>query len=186
MPEPERDPDVEHNLQGTLAGPSAGPVSQNQDGTQHILLDPRLLNARLQVIVKGLERGVTATIESVDGRLSIRRTVYKTPTSLKPEDVTPDKPHPTRSNGLLIVIKGDHCGKFVRRFHHRFEDDGATHILKLAVVRRVAGNAESLTGEILELNASHLCVCDESTEDRKLGDSLVGELRRVGRANRPK
>ena len=72
MPEPERDSDIKHNLQGSLVDPSAGPVSQNQDGTQHILLDPRLLNTRLQVII--LKREVTATIESVDGWLSIQRT----------------------------------------------------------------------------------------------------------------
>src|SRR5438309_6068769 len=106
--------------------------------------------------------------------------VYKTPTSLKPEDVTPDKLHFTRSNGLLIVIKGNHCGKFVQRFHHWFEGNGTIHILKLAMVRRVTNNTESLTGEILELDASHLCVCNELKEDRKLGDSLVDELCRVG------
>jgi len=45
MPEPERDPNVEHTHRSTLAGP----VSKNQGGTQHILL-ARLLNARLPVI----------------------------------------------------------------------------------------------------------------------------------------
>ena len=181
----EADPDVEQP-QSNLAGPSHGPVPQDQGVYQNVLLDPRLLNARLKVVVKGWEREVVATIEYVDGLLSFRRKYYKTFIPLNPEDVAPEIPNPTRSNGLIVVIKGAHCGKFVRRIHHRFEDDGAITILMLAVVKRVIGSPESLTGEQLELDASHLCLCDESKEDRKLGDSLMDDLRRVGRKIRAK
>ena len=186
MREIEADPDVGHNPQSILAGPSHGPVPQDQGRDQNVLLDPRLLNARLKVIVKGREREVVATIEYVDGLLSIRRKFYKTTTSLNPEDVAPEIPNPTRSNGLLVVIKGDHCGKFVRRIHHRFEDDGAITILMLAVVKRDIGGTESLTGEQLEFDKYHLCLCDESKEDRRLGDSLMDDLRRVRRQVRAK
>jgi len=56
----------------------------------------------------------------------------------------------------------------------------------LAMVKRVISSLESLTGEQLELDASHLCLCDESKEDRRLGDSLMDDLRRVGHKIRAK
>jgi len=131
----EDDPNVGHNPQSTLAGSIHGPVPQDQGAIQHNfkLLDPRLLNARLKVIVNGGTfdgKGVIATIESVKGRLSIRYKSYKTSTTLNPEWVTPEYPNSTRSNGLLVVIKGDHCGKYMRRIHHCYEGGG--RLLSLA------------------------------------------------------
>ena len=185
----EDDLDIGHNPQSTLAGSSHGPVPQDQVAIQYNLLDPRLLNARLKVIVNGGTfdgKGVVATIESVKGRLSIRYESYKKPTTLNPEWVTPEYPNSTRSNGLLVVIKGDHCGKYVRWIHHRYEGGGEVAILNLAVVKRAVGSAESLTGEQLELDKFHLCVCDESKEDRRLGSSLVDGLRLEARKTRAK
>src|SRR6266571_4891525 len=67
-----------------------------------------------------------------------------------------------QDNGLFIVIKGDHCGKYVLRIHHQY--DGNVVIAILAVVHRVAGLVDNLTGDLLELDASHLCACEVSKE----------------------
>ncbi len=140
----------------------------------HVLLDPRLLGAQLKVSVTGGKfdhKELTASVLSVDGRLCIQRQVYKTFKTLLPNQVTPKHPNPTRDNGLLVVIKGDHCGKYVRRIHHRYQGEEA--IVILAVVNRVAGHVDDLSGEQLELDVSHLCVCEESKEDKGLNKSLT-------------
>jgi hypothetical protein len=128
---------------------------------------------QLRIIVtrgKYNKRELAATVLSVDGHLCIGRWVYNTFETLAPEWVTP-KFHPTHDNGLLIVIKGDHCGKYVRRIHHRYEDKKVVVIL--AVVNRVAGVMDTLTGEQLELDASHLCLCEEPKTDKMLNSSLM-------------
>jgi hypothetical protein len=130
------------------------------------------------------QKEITAFIWSTDGRLSIRRQKYKTFEYISPEWVTPKYPSPQRDNGLLIVIKGEHFGKHVRRIYHRFVGEEVIPIL--GVVNRVAGQVDTLTGDRLELDASHLCVCEESAEDRKQNDLLMKPLRKEARKRRAK
>jgi hypothetical protein len=71
----------------------------------------RLVGRKVKVLV-------TASVVETDGELSIRSTHYTTSELLSPEQVTLKHPNPTRDNGLLLVIEGEHCGKYVRRIHH--------------------------------------------------------------------
>jgi hypothetical protein len=144
---------------------------------QHPLLDSQFLGVQLKVIVNGgrfKDKELAVSLELVAGRLSIRRTSYKTSESLDPSWVSPKHPHPTRDNGLLVVIKGDHCGKYVRRIHHRY--DRETPIIILGVVKRTENAVDSLTGERLELGADHLCVAIEMKEDKKHSESVMAAL----------
>jgi hypothetical protein len=100
---------------------------------------------------------------STEGRLGIRHPKYKALEYLSPEWVTPKYPNAKCENDLLVVIKGEHFGKYTRRIYHRFVDEEPIAIL--AVVNRVAGQVDTLTGDQLEMDASHLCVCKESIED---------------------
>jgi len=133
---------------------------------------------------KFVHKELTASVLSVDGRLGIQRQLYKSFQPLLPNQVTPKHPNPTRDNGLLVVIKGDHCGKYVRRIHHRYKGEEA--IVILAVVNRVAGHVDNLSGEQLELDISHLCVCEESKEDKGLNRLLMNPLREEARKTRAK
>ena len=153
----------------------------------HVLLDLRLLGAQLRVSVTGGKfdhKELTASVRSVDGQLSIQRQVYKSFQTLLPNWVTPKHPNPTHDNGLLVVIKGDHYGKYVRRIHHRYK--GGEAIVILAVVNRVAGHVDNLSGEQLELDISHLCVCEESKEEKERNRSLMDPLREEARKIRAK
>ncbi len=145
------------------------------------------MNVGLRVVADGggfKQKEITAVISSSDGRLSIRHPKYKTLEYLSPEWVTPKYPSPQHDNGLLIVIKGKHFGKHVRRIYHHFVGGEAIPIL--GVVNRVAGQVDTLTGDRLELDRSYLCVCVESTEDRKLNDLLMKPLRREACKKRAK
>lgn len=153
----------------------------------HPLLDLRLVDAQLRVSVTGgkfNKRELAVSVRSIEGRLSIRHQFYKSSEALLPDWVTPKYPNATRDNGLLVVIKGDHCGKFVRRIHHRYEDDQA--IVILAIVNRVAGHVDRLSGEKLELDVSHLCVGEESKVDKELNRTLMDSLREEARKIRAK
>jgi hypothetical protein len=148
---------------GPLAGPSRGLVIPSS--SKHILLDSRLLNAQLKVVVTGgsyNKKELTASIEAVGGQPTILFKCYKTSTPLTPDWVTPKHPNPTRDNGLLVVIKGDHCGKYVRRIHHRYEGDKT--IMVLGVMNT---SVDTLTEERLALEASDLCVAKEDKKKNR-------------------
>ena len=169
-----------------LANPSS-PLDAFDPGPGHALLDLQLLEAQLRVFVTGgkfNKKELTASVHLIEERLSIRHHFYKSWEALLPEWVTPKYPNPTRDNGLLVIIKGDHCGKYVRRIHHRYEGEEA--IVILAVVNRVAGHVDNLSGEQLGLDVSHLSVCEELKEDKGLNKSLMNPLREEARKTRAK
>jgi hypothetical protein len=100
--------------------------------------------------------------------------------------VSSKNPNPTRDNGLLMVVKGEHCGKYVRRVHHRYHKDNGDRqvFIMLAVVKRMDGAADTLTGEQLELGPDSLCIAVETNEDRKLNANLMNSLRENARKRR--
>lgn len=118
---------------------------------------------------------VEIAICSNGGGVSIRYIRYRTSTMLKPEWVTPKHPSPTHDNGLLVIIKGDHCGKHARRIYHR-HDDNATFII-LAIVTRHEESTDALTGQRLELTNDFLCTVKESKKDRERNNELMKPLR---------
>ena len=114
------------------------------------------------------EKSVTISIAKVDGVVSIRHNIYNTLKGLAPAWVSPKSPNPTCDNGILMVVK---CGKYVRWIHHRYhdEDNGDKQvIILLAVVNKVEGAADTLTGEQFELGPDSLCIAVEMNKDRKL------------------
>jgi hypothetical protein len=170
-----------------LDPPDSSSCAAQEQGDRHALLDARLVGMQLKVVVDGgtfRKKEMVASVVSSDGALCIRYNNYKTSASLNTDWVTPKNPNPTRDNGPLVVIRGEHCGKAVRRIHHRYEDDVA--ILRLAVVGRREGIAENLTGEELEMVAEDLCLGSETTEEKKRIDSLMIPLRNQARKTRAK
>jgi hypothetical protein len=128
-------------------------------------------------------REVPVSIAKVDGAVSIRHHVYNTSKGLAPAWVLSKSPNPTRDNGLLMVVKGDHCGKYVRRIHHRYHEDNGNRLafILLAVVKKVEGAADSLTGEQFELGPDSLCLACETDEEKKLNANLMNSLRQNAR-----
>jgi hypothetical protein len=131
-------------------------------------------------------REVAVSIAKVEGVVSIRHVVYNTSRGLFPHWVSPKRPNPTRDNGILMVVKGDHCGKYVRRIHHRYHEDNGNKqtLILLAVVNKVDGAADTLTGEQLELGCDSLCLAVETNEDKKLNANLMNSLRENARKRR--
>ena len=77
-----------------------------------------------------------------------------------------------------MVVKGEHCGKYVRWIHHRYnEDNGSKQVfIILAVVEKVDGATDTLTGEQLKLHPDSLCVAFKENEDKKLNANLMNSL----------
>ena len=66
----------------------------------------------------------------------------------------------------------DQRGTFqqVCQIYHHFIGEEAITIL--AIVNRGAGQVDTLTGDQLEMDTSHLCVCEKSIENRKQNNLL--------------
>jgi hypothetical protein len=177
---PSPDPDMP-TLNPTSPAPpllTSPAISTSQTPT-HALLDARLNGVALKVNVNGgvyNNKDLIANITDAYGSLSIRHTVYNKPLFLEPDWVLPKNPNAKRDNGLLVVIKGEHCGKYVLRIHHQSDS-----IMMLAVVKRVAGEENVLSGEQFDLPCDCLCVAPQTTEENKLNTSLMSSLRQKAR-----
>ncbi|PPR06332.1 hypothetical protein CVT24_002508 [Panaeolus cyanescens] len=150
----------------------------------HPLLDTRLLSIPLWVLVNGggfNNKDVVVSVTRVGQRLCICRDAFKTTTLLEPSWVSISHPNPTRDNGLLVVIRGEHCGKYVRRIHHRYGDTRSSVFVQLAVLARKAGESDVITDERLELSPEYLCLAYESPQDKKLNQTLMHTLREQAR-----
>ena len=137
--------------------------------------------------VNELRKEVAVSIAKVGGVVGIRHYVYNTFKGLAPGWVSLKSPNPTRDNGLLMVVKGEHSGKFVRRIHHRYHEDNDGNkqvFMNLAVVEKVDGAPDTLTGEQLELGPDSLCVASETSEEKKLNANLMNSLREIARKRR--
>ena len=74
-------------------------------------------------------------------------------------------------NGLLVVIKGEHCGKYVKRLQHKRED-GKTYMI-VAVVTVANGHVDNLTGEQIVILPDDLCKADESKSQKELNKDYM-------------
>ena len=131
-------------------------------------------------------REVAVSIAKIEGVVNIRHEVYNTSRGLFPAWVSPKRPNPTRNNGILMVVEGNHCGKYIRWIHHRHHEDNGNKqtLILLAVVNKVDGAADTLTGEQLELGPDSLCIAVETNEDKKLNANLMNSLRENARKRR--
>jgi len=156
---------------------STSQVSDSPQALSHFFLDRRLIGITLKVVVNGGEykaKELDAHLVEVHGQLYIRHIHYRSSISLQPDWVTPKHPCPKREKGLLVVIKGEHQGKLVRRIQHRNEDKEV--IMILVVIKRKTGVADVLSDEYLELGSESLCVVSETKEEKKLGIALLAAL----------
>ena len=157
---------------------------------QYPLLDERLVGAQLKVVVNNGEtyknKEVIISIAKVEGVVSIRHHIYNVSKGLAPVWVSSRSPNPTRDNGLLMVVEGEHCGKYVRRIHHRYNEENGNRqvLIMLEVVKKVDGAPDILTGERLELSPESLCLAFETSQEKKLNANLMNSLREDARKRR--
>lgn len=154
---------------------------------EHILLNNKLVGAKLNVVVNGGEfanKELVATVCLAENSscVTLRHTRYHTSCHLDPSWVTPKCPNPIHDNGLLLVIKGDDCGRYVRRVHHRRV--GGSTLIVLAVVTRLEGSPDVVTGERLELDAKCLCTITESKKEKHLNRNIMETVRNKYRSHR--
>jgi hypothetical protein len=85
-----------------------------------------------------------------------------------------------------VVVEGEHCGKYVRRIHHRYDEENGNKqvFIMLAVVKKVDGAPNILTEERLDLGPASLCLASETSEEKKLNANLMNSLRENARKRR--
>jgi hypothetical protein len=91
------------------------------------------------------------------GVVSIRHHVYNASKRLGPCMGVAKKSQSDSRQRYSHGIKGDHCGKYVRRIHHRYHEDNGNKqaLILLAVVEKGDGVADTLTGEQLNSALIH-------------------------------
>jgi hypothetical protein len=150
----------------------------------HPLLDPRLVGKAARVTVSAgphpKKDALVSTLPGQNNEVAIRQSWRNQSFYLQPEWVTLQHPNPTRDNGLLVVIRGDHCGKYVRRIHHHYDNDNRP-IMQLAVVERIDGATDALAEERIELPPEDLCQGFETEQEKKLNAKLMTTLREQAR-----
>jgi hypothetical protein len=159
-------------------------ATKQPDRPQYPLLDEQLVGAQLRVVVNDGEtyknREVPVSIAKVEGAVSIWHHTPHNRKGLVPAWVSSRHPNPTRDNGLLMVVEGEHCGKYVRRIHHRYYEEKGNKLglimIMLAVVKKVDGAPDILTGERLELGPDSICLAFETKEEKKLNANLMNSL----------
>lgn len=111
----------------------------------------------------------------IDGRLNLRNVVRGTSSFLQPEWIQPRHPSPTNYNGLVIVIEGEHHGKYLRQLFH----DGyqASALMIGAVVERMDGRCDHITGEEIKISPNSLCGVHETQEEVKRMKKIMEEVR---------
>ena len=168
----------------TLPSPISPPIASTsrvaavQEPPQHPLLNPLLVGISLKANITEKDEKVkeqNISIVENNGWPRLIRTVYTTAVSLVPDRVSVKHPNATRDNGLLVIIQGEHTGKYVRCIHHKYSDRRASMIL--AVVRPVDGAADTLVEERLELDVDLLCVAAETKKQKDLNSLLRSQLR---------
>jgi hypothetical protein len=93
---------------------------------------------------------------------------------MEPKWVEVKPPNPTHDNGLLIVIKGEHCGKYVHCIHHQYENDNhQSPIMQLAVVDHRETGANILTGEEIKLMPEYLVQSFKTDNEKQLNMNLM-------------
>jgi hypothetical protein len=145
---------------------------------EHLLLDPHLVGKTVRVAIIGSEHHKkqvpVAVVHNFD-KVALHQSWHQVSCFLEPKWVEVKPPNPTRDNGLLIVvIKGEHCGKYVRRIHHQYEnDDRQSPVMQLAVVDHKETGANVLTGEEIELMPEYLVQSFETDDEKQLNANLM-------------
>ncbi|KAF8200977.1 hypothetical protein BJ912DRAFT_921537 [Pholiota molesta] len=131
-----------------------------------------------QVVVDGGEysnKVLTAKVVMIDGIMLLRYPNRGTDYPLQPEWVSPLHPSPTHDNGLVVVIRGEHHGKYLRRLHH----DGYKNLALMiaAVVERRKDATDDFTGEVVKIDCESLCVVKETAEEVKRMKTIMLQKR---------
>ncbi|KAF9033820.1 hypothetical protein BJ165DRAFT_1410187 [Panaeolus papilionaceus] len=149
----------------------------NPPAPSHPLLSCSLLNAPLKVKLTGGSfngMDVVISLKNISGTLRLFYTLRNKNTPVQPSWVTLRHPNPQRDNGLLVVVEGEHCGRFVHQIRH-VDQTGGGMIIIVAAMEHVAGQPDKIDEE-LEFKPSELCVSEESAEDKKMNATLMSYI----------
>jgi hypothetical protein len=158
-----------------VSGPNAEPP--------HLLFNPKVMGIDVVVFVTGdkyKQKKLVVHSAMVDGQPRILHRSRGTNTGLDPKWVSLAEVNIMRYEGLLVVIKGEHLGKFGRRIHHGQLGEEKTALI--AFVNRVNGGQDTLTGEEQHLPAACLAMVHEEKAEKDKNDLIVESRRKAARA----
>jgi hypothetical protein len=159
--------------------PSPPPIMAPAPLPQHILLDPRLPKVRIQAKVDAPNMTFAKAYvysKDVRGCPTICYSAKKTETHLQPNWVTVIHPNVKLHRGLLLVLEGEHIGKFGLRICHNIRDGQAMALL--AFINRMNGLPPTLTGEEARFFDYQLAIVEESKKESKWNADCIQPRRK--------
>jgi hypothetical protein len=141
------------------------------------------MDVRVEAVINGgqyNQKKAVVYASMVDGQPRIHHQNHGTVTILDPDWVSLPTVNVTRYDGLLVVIKGEHLGKFGRRIH--FGHFGQEKRALVAFVNRVSGVQDTLTGEEQHLPGDVLAMVSEEKTDKDRNNVVVQARRKDARS----
>ena len=164
--------------------PVSAPSPPSPAAPQHTLLHESLLDNKVQakVVGGGLDLSKVFVYGSIqDGRPKLLYTANRKTQILEPNWVTITHPNVKQTDALLVVVKGEHIGKFALRICHSRR--GSEVMALVEIINRVEGSKPTGTGIELHLPADYLAIVYETKEEKKWHTGCMEGRRKQARAN---
>ncbi|KAK0197865.1 hypothetical protein F5146DRAFT_995480 [Armillaria mellea] len=138
---------------------------------------PQLRNKEMCITLPDKKKDVVVKAVTFGDEVALVRTVYNQPVVVDVPRMKVRHPH-QRDYDLWMVTEGQYVGCHVRGLDYEVRAPGKELWWDVIVVNVVAGHVDENTGIELTLPATHLVLVPESSESRKLNDTLKQMLRK--------
>jgi hypothetical protein len=98
---------------------------------------------------------------------------------LEPHWVTVIHPNVKLHKGLMLVIKGEHIGKFGLRICHHVVDK--ENMALVAIINRSEVSPPALTGEEVRFFADQLAIVEESKDEKEWNTACIASRRKAAK-----
>jgi hypothetical protein len=150
--------------------------------TEHILFRPHLLDIKVQATVTGGQFNLSKVFVSSTMHEGKQQIIYKANRKihvLDPNWVTIIHPNIKQTDALLVVLEGEHAGRFgLRICHSRSHSDTAL----VHIINGIEDSTPSQSGIEVRIPATHLAIVFETKEEKRLHTECVQERRKETRA----
>jgi hypothetical protein len=150
----------------------------------HPLLQSHLLDVKVQAKLSGGQHKVAKTFISGsmhEGRPKILYTTHKTTHVVDPNWVTIIHPNVKATDALLVVLEGEHAGRFALRIcqTHR----GSRTMALVAIIDRAAGMQPNQTGIEVAFPAEDLAIVQETKVEKEWHTECMKARRQQARTH---
>ena len=151
---------------------------------EHVLFSANLLDVKIQVKVTGGQFKLSKAFVSSTMHEGKQRIIYQANRKiyvLDPTWVTIIHPNIKHTDALLIVLEGEHAGRFALRICHSRSHSEPTALV--SIINRVDSSRPSQTGIEVHIPEKYLAIVFETKEEKKWHAECMQSRRKETRAS---